>query len=167
MKYFAYGSNMCTGRLRAPNRVPSAQKVCIAKLVEHVFRFHKRSDDGSGKGDALHTRDANDLIWGVVFEIDPCEKPALDRAEGLGRGYVEKTATVVDQGGNQHEVFLYVAEAQAIDGRLRPYSWYKRFVVEGGRQHNLPAGYVDAIDGMPATQDPDQARDARMRAITC
>ena len=47
MLYFAYGSNMCTGRLR--QRVPSAAPVRIAKLLNRSLRFHKRSDDRSGK----------------------------------------------------------------------------------------------------------------------
>ena len=34
-----------------------------------------------------------DLIYGVVYEIDESES-ALDRAEGLGYGYDEKTVTV-------------------------------------------------------------------------
>src|SRR5690348_15499711 len=44
MLYFAYGSNMCTNRLRAKDRVPSAEFVQTARLAKHIFRFHKRSD---------------------------------------------------------------------------------------------------------------------------
>lgn len=165
MRYFAYGSNMCVGRLR--RRAPSARSACIAKLPNHSLRFHKRSADRSGKGNALQTGNADDATWGVVFEIDPREKPALDEAEGLGSGYVERTATVLDQEGREHEVFLYVAEPEAISDGLQPYSWYKRFVVEGARQHGLPADYVAGIEAMLATKDPDRERDARNRKIMC
>ena len=129
MLYFAYGSNMCTGRLR--NRVPSAAFTCIAKLVGYSFRFHKRSSDGSAKGDALETGNQSDVVWGVVFNIEDREKPALDRAES---GYREKMATVFDESKREHRVLLYVADANNIDATLRPYSWYKRFIVEGARQ---------------------------------
>jgi len=165
MRYFAYGSNMCTGRLR--RRVPSAQPVCIARLLHHSFRFHKRSTDGSGKGNALRTGNAHDVTWGVIFEIDSREKPALDGAEGLNRGYTEKTATVLDVEEREHAVFLYMAEPAAVNDILQPYSWYKRFVVDGARQHGLPADYIAGIEAMPATEDPDAARDDENRAVSC
>jgi hypothetical protein len=82
MRYFAYGSNMCTGRLR--RRVPSAQFFCVAKLSGHVFRFHKRSTDGSAKGDAQETHNLQDVVWGVVFYFADRKKSALDNVEGLG-----------------------------------------------------------------------------------
>jgi gamma-glutamylcyclotransferase len=85
MLYFAYGSNMCTARLRA--RVPSARPIAAACLENHRFAFHKISDDDSGKGDAFYTGEPADFVWGVVFDIDEGEKPRLDRHEGLGFGY--------------------------------------------------------------------------------
>ena len=55
MLYFAYGSNVCAGRLR--RRVPSAVFAGIAKLPKHSFRFHKKSTDRSAKADAFETGD--------------------------------------------------------------------------------------------------------------
>lgn len=152
MRYFAYGSNMCTGRLH--RRVPSAEFVCIAKLTGHVFRFHKRSADGSAKGDALETGNPQDVVWGAVFDIADREKPALDEAEGLGAGYLEKTTTVHCEAGNELQVSLYYADPSYIDATRRPYSWYKRFVIEGARQHALPMEYIDAINAVPQTSSP-------------
>jgi len=165
MLYFAYGSNMCAGRLR--ERVPSALVLCKAKLSQHTFHLHKRSTDGSGKGNALETLNPADVVWGVVFEIDPAEKPRLDVAEGLGHGYQEKNATVADEDGREHLVVLYVAEPGAINDNLQPYSWYKRFVVEGARQHGLPVDYIARIESTPASDDPNHNRDADNRAIRC
>ena len=165
MLYFAYGSNMCTGRLR--RRVPSATYVRIAKLMGHSFRFHKRSTDGSAKADALETQNPSDLVWGVIFNIDEREKPRLDNAEGLGRGYCEKPVTVLDESGDHYDLFLYVAETGSIDKTIRPYSWYKRFVIEGARQHALPSEYLIAIDAMPDVEDHDRTRNERKRSIAC
>jgi AIG2-like family len=165
MLYFAYGSNMCTGRLR--RRVPSANYVRIAKLMGHSFRFHKRTNDGSGKGDAFETGNPSELVWGVIFDIDEREKRVLDEAEGFGRGYLDKRATVLDESGQEHRVFLYVADANSVDDSLRPYSWYKRFVIDGARQHDLPEAYVSAIAAMPDVEDGDRTRDQRNRSITC
>jgi AIG2 family protein len=165
MLYFAYGSNMCTGRLR--RRVPSATFVQIAKLAGHAFRFHKRSTDDSGKGDAFKTGNPLDVVWGVIFNIDETQKPTLDEAEGLGSGYEEKTANVLDENGQPHVVVLYVASANTVDNSLRPYAWYKRFVVDGARQHRVPEEYVNGIVAMPDLEDPDPGRDRRNRAIAC
>jgi hypothetical protein len=166
MLYFAYGSNMCAGRLR--ERVPSAMPVRIAKLLNHTLRFHKRSDkDGSGKADAFFTGERENVIWGVVFEFDPAEKADLDKHEGLGRGYAERQITVIDVDGNHHPTFMYGAEAAHIDPALRPYSWYKRFVIDGARQHYLPPEYIATIEALEAIADPKQARDAENRSIQC
>ena len=93
MQYFAYGSNMCAGRLQG--RVPSATFIRIAKLTGHSFRFHKRSTDGSAKADAFETGNPSDFIWGVIFDIAEAQKPKLNDAEGLGHGYEEKSAAVL------------------------------------------------------------------------
>jgi hypothetical protein len=131
---------MCTGRLRRP--VPSAQFVCVAQLPGHAFRFQKRSTDGSAKGDALETNDPRDVVWGVVFDIADREKPLLDNAEGLGKGYLEKTVTVTDTTRNEHRASIHFSDPRYIDATRQPYSWYKRFVIDGARQHALPFGHI-------------------------
>lgn len=86
---------MSLPRLR--ERVPSAELIGVSTLAEHSLRFHKVSKkDGSGKCDALFTKDSNDYIVGALFEISESEKEALDRAEGLGYGYQDKKVVVSD-----------------------------------------------------------------------
>jgi len=165
MLYFAYGSNMCTGRLR--KRVSTAALICKAKLPKHALHFHKRSKDKSSKADAFYTGRPEDVVWGVIFEFDQEEKAALNDAEGLGQGYVEKNVTVIDDEKREHHVFTYVADAAYIEPDLPPYSWYTRFVIEGARQHGLPADYIGQIEAVPDTADPDKKRDAENRAIGC
>lgn len=167
LRVFAYGSNMCEGRLREPRRVPSARFVGVARLPQHVIRFHKRSTDGSGKADAYRTERPEDSVWGVVYGFLEAEKPALDRAEGLGEGYVQCNVEVLGAGGEVYQAFMYVAEPSSVDPSLKPYSWYKRFVVEGARQHNLPEWYIQTLEAIAAEEDPDRPRDAGNRRIQC
>lgn len=101
MLYFAYGSNMCSERLRA-RKILSATPICVAYLSNHSLRFHKRSQDESGKGDASFTGSPEDSVWGVVFDIDQSEEPRLDAAEGLGQGYRKDEVMVTDRDGNRH-----------------------------------------------------------------
>jgi len=161
---FAYGSNLCMGRLKG--RVPSARVVTVASLAGHALRFHKRSRlDGSGKADAYETGRATDEVWGVVYEIDPAEKPDLDKAEGLGAGYDEKTVTLESDDGREIVALAYVATD--IDPDLVPYGWYKAHVVRGARQHGLPEEYVRRIEVQASSDDPKQDRVRRERSVEC
>jgi cation transport regulator ChaC len=162
MRYFAYGSNMWTPRLR--ERVPSCQFVAVARLVRHKLCFHKRSIDESSKCDAFETGSDGDLVWGVVFDVPSSEKTRLDRAEGLGNGYDEKTVNVTTRSGDRLDAITYYAETSAIRDSMSPYTWYKDLVLNGAKEHELPADYIaSSIETVAALEDPDKARDKQNR----
>ena len=162
MKYFAYGSNMSLPRLKA--RVPSAERIGVFTLAEHILRFHKVSKkDGSGKCDALYTGNRDDYVIGALFEIADGEKCVLDRAEGLGSGYEEKLITVIDSQENTHEAVTYYATNT--DPSLLPYSWYLHHVINGAKETGVPSEYLAALSAASSRDDPDKERDATERAI--
>jgi hypothetical protein len=149
---------MYAARLRY--RVPSCRFLFTAQLLRHRLCFHKRSSDGSGKCNAFATAASKDSVFGVVYEISPAEKPALDRAEGLGSGYHDEYLRVQTSNGQEVQFQTYIADHDAIDDRLKPYSWYKDFVVNGAQQHGLPIGYIHSyIEPVLAVTDPDRKRD--------
>ncbi len=156
IRYFAYGSNMFTKRLRA--RVPSANPIGIGCVEAHQLRWHKKSKDGSGKCDICSTGNRGHLVYGVIFEIAQAEKPKLDRAEGRGNGYEEKEVEVKTGSGLVSAVAYY---ATAIDEQLRPYEWYKRYVVEGAIEFDLPENYVKELKAVEAVKDPDREREQK------
>lgn len=163
MFYFAYGSNMSLRRLTAPERVPSARRVCIARLPKHQLRFHKRSKDGSAKCDAFYTGDDEHFVIGVLYEVSNYEKKNLDSVEGLGFGYEEKVVTLIkDLGGEQQAVTYYATD---IDPHLKPYTWYKDHVLLGAQENNLPAEYISMIESVHALEDPDRERDTLESSI--
>jgi gamma-glutamylcyclotransferase len=86
-RYFAYGSNLHP--LRLIERVPSESWVGVIELTKHRLMFHKHSTDGSSKCNLVPTGSEADLIYGAIYEIDPAQKPDLDRVEGKGRGYLD------------------------------------------------------------------------------
>lgn len=153
---FAYGSNMSTARLR--KRVPSARPLGTGQLKRHALRWHKCSCDGSGKCDAEATAEDSDVVWGVLFEIKRLEKPWLDKAEGLHYGYDEKEVEVVTDRGVVKALMYYATD---IERSLRPYHWYKTFVVTGARQHGLPKPYVRNLEQVQSVRDPDANRAAK------
>ncbi len=156
---------MFTPRLQ--ERVPSAAPIVIGKLKGHVLRWDKRSQtDGSGKCDAEITGRARDSVWGVVFALKAAEKIALDRAEGLGSGYSEKQVDIV-VGKAVVKAVIYVATDKKRS--LKPYHWYKAFVVAGAREHGLPRHYVRRLDATKSIRDRDRARSAQNEKLlsTC
>lgn len=162
MKYFAYGSNLCTNRLRL-RKVESATFVAIGVLRRYRLYFHKRSTDGSGKCNAIFTGNINDEVPGVIFEILSCEKRFLDSAEGLGAGYEEKQVAIATS-DSEYQCYTYVAERSYIVETLRPYSWYRDVVEAGAREHGFPDAYIQAnILSVEAFPDPNTDRDARER----
>lgn len=160
MLCFSYGSNMSLARLQ--QRVPSARFVAVATLPAHRLRFHKVSDDGSGKCDAEETGNPEDRVFGVVYEISGSEKPVLDQKEGLGSGYDEK---VVELTTDQERITALMYFATIVDSRLKPYRWYRNHVLVGARENGLPAEYIAQIETLEAVDDPDTRRHERELAI--
>lgn len=150
--------------LRLEERVPSAARIGMFRLVEHSLRFHKWSKkDGSAKCDALFTGNPDDTVIGALFEIPHDEKGPLDEAEGLGFGYEEKRVTVTDVRGNSVEAFTYYATMT--NPSLLPYSWYLHHVIRGAKETGVPSDYLKALSATQSQEDPDRERDARERAI--
>ena len=161
MKYFAYGSNMSSKRLRA--RTPSARPVGVYTLRGFALRFHKVGKDGSGKCDAFRTGDSADRVVGVLYDLAPADEAHLDRVEGLGWGYRKERVEVEGPGGNIESAFTYCAIR--IDTSLRPYSWYLEHVLAGAREAGLPAECVAELERQGATPDPCATRERAELAI--
>jgi len=154
--YFAYGSNMCIERLAA--RTPSARMLSTGFLRGHRLKFDKLSVDGSGKCDCQHTGSEEDRVYGVLFAIANTERPSLDKAEGVGNGYDRREVAIETDGGIVNAT-TYIAMRKQPD--LRPYHWYKDYVLTGARQAKLPVEYIAGIESVESIDDPKQDRAAR------
>ncbi|MYG27502.1 MAG: gamma-glutamylcyclotransferase [Boseongicola sp. SB0677_bin_26] len=153
---------MSTARLR--KRMPSCKPLGIAVLPDHALRFHKRSVDKSGKCNAFPS-DNESCVIGVLFSFDPAERARLDRAEGVGNGYEHTMVTVINDKGRRRKVLTYLATQDHVDDSLKPYGWYKDFVLEGAGEHDLPQEYIaECIQPVDAIEDPDKVRDRKERA---
>lgn len=162
MLYFAYGSNMAEARLQ--RRIPSAQKVGVARLPGHHLRFHVASSvDGSAKCDAYRTERPEDIVMGVLFRIDPAAKPVLDGYESAGELYRDALISVALDDGREQKALIYLGTC--IDPTLQPYAWYREHVVRGARENCLPADYVESILAVEALEDPDPQRTAMELSI--
>ena len=72
----------------------------------------------------------------------------LDRIEG---GYERVTVRVRQPNGNVVEAVTYISDELTKDAR--PYSWYKKLIISGAREHNLPQDYIVYLEGIPVKSD--------------
>jgi len=161
--YFAYGSNMSSRRLTAPERAPSAKRVAVGYVTGRRLTFDKFSTrDQSGKCDCEATGDPSDRVYGVVYRIAGSERAALDQAEGLHRGYrAEILTVVVDQ--VTHNARAYVATDKRRG--LLVFDWYLQHVLAGATENELPSGYVEVIRRIPTVVDENRGRAAKERHL--
>jgi gamma-glutamylcyclotransferase (GGCT)/AIG2-like uncharacterized protein YtfP len=141
MKFFAVGSNMDEELLRS--WVPSARRLAIAFLSGFALRWHKRSSEG-GKLAALRTGRLDDVIWGVVYQVDGPGWQQIDEGQRAA-GYREERVTVVGPDGTEYDASVYVARAEMIDDSMMPTRSYRDPIVSAARAVGLPQEYIDEL----------------------
>lgn len=161
---FAYGSNMCLGRLLDYKVHPEGPGQ-PAQLRGYVLRLNKlgrRRGRRSGKGNIEQC--AAETVWGVLYKIPDHELTVLDAGEGPG---YQRVRLRVESSDGPVDAWVHVAKEPSNDPDLRPYGWYKRFIVEGARSHDLPAEYIAKLEAIEAVDDPDQEWERNRRSLTC
>ena len=150
--YFAYGSNMLSRRLCAADRTPSAVAFETGFVRGRRLTFDKVGSDGSGKCDIEATGNLDDRVYGVIYEINESEKSALDKIEGLCKGYKEENVEIVTS-SDTYQAVAYVATSK--EPALRPYHWYKAIVIAGAVENILPESYIEWIRTVDSKPDPN------------
>lgn len=159
MLYFGYGSNMPRNRIE--ERLGPCERLGAATLVGWRLAFHKRGNDGSGKCDAVFTGNRDDRLWGSLDRLTVDQMEKLDTIE---LGYDRREVEVCFEGGIE-SAMLYVAWDTRIDPELRPFHWYKDFVLAGARELGFPRDYVALVESVRSRPDPCPGRTERNRAI--
>ena len=149
MKFFAVGTNMDEAQLRA--WIPSARRLTIGSLSGFTLRWHKRSAHG-GKLAALRTGHPDDVVWGVVYEVDGPDWQHIDEGQRAS-GYRGERVTVVGPDGAEHDASVYVARTEMIDESMPPTRSYRDPIVNAARANGLPAEYVEEL-ARTAVADP-------------
>jgi gamma-glutamylcyclotransferase len=155
---------MCAGRLLDYGVHPEGPGQ-PAELHGYGLRLNKvgrRNGRQSGKGNVEQC--PGETVWGVLYTIPDHELKVLD--EGEGPGY-QRVRLPAESSAGSVDAWVHVAKAPSKDPDLRPYSWYKRFIVEGARSHGLPTEYIAKLEAIEAIDDPDQEWDRNRRSLTC
>jgi len=155
MLYFAYGSNMASLRLK--QRVASAHALGPAFLPGHQLHWHVKSPvDKSAKCNALLTGYEWDIVYGVLFEIDPGDKVCLDSYEGVGESYEVRLVSVRLHFQVSTEAFAYFALHST--PAVHPFHWYKEHVIRGALEHGLPQDYIACLRQVASVPDSNEKR---------
>ena len=141
LTYFGYGSNMLTVKLKC--RCSSVDIIGVYWTKEYNLKFHKKSIDGSGKGNMAPANGGTGELYGIVFTINKDDEQRLDKAEGYGHGYRKKKIEVISEKTNKPLLArAYYADETSIDDNLKPYRWYKTQTLLGAKEHGMPPLYI-------------------------
>jgi gamma-glutamylcyclotransferase (GGCT)/AIG2-like uncharacterized protein YtfP len=144
---------MSTTELR--KRCPTARIFCNALLPDHQLRFNRESVKREG-GVASVVHQPNSEVWGVVYDIMPNEIEALDRAEGFKRGcpteqncYHRIACVVMASGDAQNPLEAQLYQANPQPHPPLPNKSYIKLLIEGAKEHGLPADYIAWLATLP------------------
>jgi gamma-glutamylcyclotransferase len=149
--YAAYGSNLHPARLG--QRAPSASLRGTSLIEGFSLCFNKQGQDGSGK---CTIAPGGQGVRVAIYTMSDRDHAALDEIEGVGRGYAAATVSVAGMGTCR----TYIAEPGYLDDSLRPFAWYRDFVLLGARHHRFDDDYLRRIEAISAMVDPDSTRRA-------
>ena len=142
--YFDYGSNMASGRL-ADRGIPF-RVLGRARLDGYRLALTRRSvRTGTGVADIVV--DPGSSVWGVLYELDDDAVAELDRKEGLPWAYSRRPVEVHPNGSGAEAAFTYVVSRRE-DDEVAPSSEYLESILDGAREHRLPAGYVASLESL-------------------
>ena len=154
--YFAYGSNMCAS-IFVERRGMQPSAATWGWLEGFRLCFDLPVGPGE-RGVANLVGAPGARTCGVLYRISAAEAERLDHSEGVPAGYYRRIAVTVNTGEGAIAAFTYQS-GYATPGR-KPSRRYMRLLLDGARQHGLPAEYVAAlgafelaIDERPEHQD--------------
>ena len=101
----------------------------------------------------------------MLYEIQDADLARLDKGEGTG--YNRSKLTVRTADGIPVEAWIYIATKPITTHQLRPYTWYKRFLVEGAQEHLLPLEYITGLRAIDAMIDSNSKRHEEKWALPC
>lgn len=135
--YFAYGSNINLNQMA--DRCPAAEVVGPVILEDYklLFRGNYR-----GTGVATIKPHKGRKVYGLLWNITPECKKALDVYEGFPRLYDKQFVTVRDSNGHQFTVMAYVM-TELCKMPATPSVSYYMGIQEGFLQNGLPVKALD------------------------
>jgi gamma-glutamylcyclotransferase (GGCT)/AIG2-like uncharacterized protein YtfP len=130
---------------------PTHRYLGVAGLADHRLAFTRRSvKTRTGVADIVPV--AGEMVWGVLYEIDDEEFPAIDRKEGAGWAYVRvKVAVRLASGGQEYAAVTYTVASKE-SAQIPPSSRYMDGIITAARMRGLPAAYTKSLETVATTE---------------
>lgn len=137
--YFAYGALLKKDELK--NTIKKFHDYQRAYLADYKFLFNKKGGDGTAKANIARNGAG---VWGCYYEIDKSDLSKLRKRE---KGYALKKDLELKGSKNQRiRAYTFVAE-KTMEG-LRPDPKYRRLIIEGANEMQLPQDYIRTIESL-------------------
>jgi hypothetical protein len=133
--HFAYGANMSRAVMR--KYAPGARPLGVAELAGHRFVI---TADGYASVEPARAQ----TVHGVLWRITPRDRVMLDAWENVGGGLYRGETFAVRGAAGRMPALVYFARP---GGEGRPKPGYIELVVAAAREWDLPAPYIDLLQG--------------------
>ncbi len=156
MKLFAYAGNMDVDMLC--KIVPSAKRIGVARIHGYSFVFNKTANDQSSKANLKPSGSPEDIVWGVLIQIDDADRPKLFDRSSSEVDLKPEFVLCIDEDDEVHHAETYIAHPHAINTHLLPYDWYHKKIVRIAKLAQLPVHYINKLFLMSFKTDHDTGR---------
>ena len=161
--YFAYGSNMQAATLRGRRGITWSRAI-PARIAGWRFVCDKPPLFPSmAESYANLVPDEGAETYGVLFELDADDLAHVELTEGVLIGNYRRVDVVAEPLGKGASVAAATLVTDARDPALAPSERYRALLVDGAREHGLPADWIAFLEGLPARPESDEA--ARLRPL--
>lgn len=141
MKYFAFGSNMNSDRMKERG-IDFTSRV-FARLDDYKLVFNKKASGGNKTYANIEPSEGNH-VEGALYEFPDEQIGNLDRCEGHPYHYKRKELTILDQNGLSMTAMVYIAHPNKIVvSGLLPTRDYLDHLLEG--KDLLSDSYYDEL----------------------
>ena len=129
MKYFAYGSNMDSDRMKE-RRIRFSKRE-HASIVGWKLVFNKLSSRNLEEGYANIEQDINEIVEGILYEIPDSDLKILDKYEGYPTHYFREQIKVKLDNKDELLASTYIANFDKTKKDLKPTSEYINHLLKG------------------------------------
>ncbi|XP_048418603.1 gamma-glutamylcyclotransferase a [Stegostoma tigrinum] len=146
-RYFGYGSNLLRKRLQLQN--PSAVQIAVGYLRGYklAFGFPDLQESAWGGGVATVISSPEDVVWGVIWQLESADRPSLDDQEGVKIGLYSPIQVNIQRENTGEEVLCWTYQMNNFHSAL-PSPLYKEVICTGAKQSGLPAEYIKKLDAI-------------------
>lgn len=154
MKYFAYGSNMDSQRMK--DRGINFSKKEPAILKDYKLCFNKQASRNPNEGYANLIPKEGTATEGILYEINDEDIEKLDKYEGYPNHYDKKTIKVKLKNGNEVDALVYLAQSDKTKNGLKPCKEYLNHLKQG--EDLLSEKYSNLLESFDTLEASNQSK---------